>query len=431
MEKTNVLIVGSGAREHAIGWKLAQSPNIGDLFFWPGNAGTAELGKNVELEDPRMGFATQVNLLVFPVEQKIGLVVIGPDAQLAKGVSDGFLKRGLPVFGPTKTLARIEWSKVYAKELMRFLDIPTPNWGAYHSIEGVLHALRTVDVPFVMKKDGLDAGKGVRIFHDHQDGVRWAREQFAQSPDPLLIEQFVPGICEASMLALCDGRNYVLCPPALDYKRVSDASDEMTGGMGCVAPAPVISREYWERIGERVVRPVLDWFYGEDPRGFRGCLYVGLMLTAEGPLVLEYNARPGDPETQAILPILNEDLLELMSACANGKLADRSSRMLEESRRYAVCVTVADKDYPKESRSMIDLPEKMPTADGVYVFQANTRINIGRPPSSLGGRVLSVVGVDGEGTSFAKRRAYGYLDKLSLVDVHWRADIGKDIPVIR
>ncbi len=426
----NILVLGGGGREHALGWAFAQSPKAGETFFAPGNAGTMAVGQNL--------FGFTPDLLGRPHDlarilrlHGIDLAVIGPDHYLQQGWSDALLAVGCPVFGSRKAVAKIEWSKVWGKEVLKFLSIPTPDYIVCHSIEGVWAAIRAMGTPCVLKVDGLAAGKGVIICRLEKDvtwAAHWAMEQIKADKGPILVEAFVPGT-EASMIVFCDGRRFVLCPPVLDYKRRNAESDEMTGGMGCAAPAPIIDREYWERIAEQTVQPLLQHLCGVDGRGFHGGLFLNLMLTPTGPVVLECNARPGDPETQAIVSILKEDMLDLVRSCAAGRLEGRSGRLLV-SHGYAVCVVAADESYPAVAKNMPVLPKFLPSQDNVHVFHANTTFSGERGLKAKLGRILSIVGVSERDHAEAGERAYGYLRSLALQHMAWREDIGKEIPHI-
>jgi phosphoribosylamine---glycine ligase len=423
MATVDVLLIGGGGREHALAWKLRQSPHCGRLLAAPGSAGIAELaecrplcGKDVD------------EVTTLAVEEKIGLAVIGPEVALAEGLADRLRAAGMPVFGPSAAAARIETSKAYARELMTRMDVPQPEHRAFFSAaaaEAYLDELAHQGVAgVVVKASGLAAGKGA-IVCDTLDEARAAVHEimvdrvFGESGDEVLIEERLFGE-EASLLVLTDGTNIAPLLPAQDYKRALDGDKGLnTGGMGTYAPAPLVTPALYEECLERIVRPTLAGLRA-DGCPFLGCLYLGLMQTARGPKVIEFNCRFGDPETQVVLPLLDSDLLELFLAAANGELGQPDLRWKEEK---AVCVVLASGGYPGpfEKGKAIHGLDAAAAVPGALVFHAGTT-RIDAEWRTNGGRVLNVVGT---GATFAAAidTAYRAADLIHFDGVYRRSDI--------
>src|ERR687895_536774 len=363
-----VLLVGSGGREHALAWKIAQSPALTELHAAPGNPGIAALGRCHPLRADDLE-----GLLALCREQAVDLVVVGPEAPLVAGVADGLRRAGVAVFGPGASAARIEGSKSFAKEVMRAAGVPTPA------------ELEHVRAPCVIKADGLAAGKGVFVCRTEAEAQEaWKRAQALG--DRIVVEELLEGE-EVSVFAVTDGVEAVLLPPAQDFKRLRDGDEgPNTGGMGSYSPIPFLSTDDLEEVVATVHRPVLDELAGRGAP-FVGLLYAGLMLTAEGPRVLEFNSRFGDPETQAILPLLKGDLLHALAAAATGSLGASS---LEASGDAAVSVVLAAPGYPEAPEAGIPI-EGIEEAEsrGALVFHAGTAVR-GERTVSAGGRVLNV-----------------------------------------
>jgi phosphoribosylamine---glycine ligase len=417
-EPYSVLVVGSGAREHALVWALARSPSVNEIWAAPGNPGIATIAQTVDLP------ITDVAAIADWAEaHDIRLVVVGPEAPLALGLVDLLATRGVPVFGPSRAAAELEWSKAFAKDFMRRHGIPTAPYGVFSEIEAAADFIRTAGAPLVVKADGLAAGKGVLICAtqaEAEDAVRsvLVDRTFQAAGDRVVIEQFLEGE-ELSVIAVVDGERFAVMPPARDYKRLRDGDQgPNTGGMGSYAPVHDLDLDVMERVRERVLEPAVAGLRAEG-RPYRGALYAGLMLTREGPMALEFNCRFGDPETQVILPLLDLDLAELLLACAEGRLATESIVTLPD---VAVCVVLAAEGYPERPRAGdpihgIDVARQ----SGALVFHAGTGDRDGRLVTS-GGRVLSVVGTDADLTG-AAARAYAAADMIQFAGMQSRRDV--------
>jgi phosphoribosylamine--glycine ligase len=397
-----VLVVGSGGREHALAWKLTQSPRLTELHAAPGNPGMAPLGQchPVRADDAE-------GLLGLSFELGIDLVVVGPEAPLVAGIADALRSRGIAVFGPSAAAARIEGSKSFAKDVMHAAGVPTAA------------ALAVARPPCVVKADGLAAGKGVFVCHTQEelDAGLTAAAAFGNS---LVIEELLEGD-ELSLFALVDGAHVFPLAPAQDFKRLGDGDvGPNTGGMGAYSPVPDVDAALVDEIVKTVHEPVVAELAARDAP-FRGLLYAGLMLTADGPRVLEFNARFGDPETQAILPRLDGDLLTALHACAVGSLADLE---LTVAPRAAVTVVLAGGDYPASSDSGTPIDGVAEAeADGALVFHAGTALRDGRLVTN-GGRILNVVGT-AETVSDAREAVYRAVDRISFAGMRYRRDIAE------
>ncbi|MBN2578300.1 MAG: phosphoribosylamine--glycine ligase [Pirellulales bacterium] len=400
----HVMIIGSGGREHALAWKISQSPRAERIFVVPGNAGTDIEGENVALPMDDFG-----KLIAFARDQQVGLTIVGPEAPLAAGLVDAMEDAGLRVFGPRKNAAELESSKVFCKNLLRSADVPTAEYQAFSDPEEALNFLRSrEDVPVVVKADGLAAGKGVVVCSRRQQALE-AVEQIARQKifgvagDRLVIEERLDGQ-EASVLAITDGQTILTLPPAQDHKPAHDGdTGPNTGGMGAYCPAPLVTSEMLHWIEEHVLVPTVHTLK-RSRRPFRGVLYAGLMITKQGPKVLEYNVRFGDPECQPLLMRLKSDLLEVLEAVVEGRLERIGG--LEWDPRPAVCVVMASEGYPGDYvkghpiRGLEDT-ESLPD---VKVFHAGTAVRDDRVVTA-GGRVLDVTAL-GETLAQAKFNAY-------------------------
>jgi phosphoribosylamine--glycine ligase len=414
-----ILVVGSGGREHALAWKLKQSSRADRIFCAPGNAGTAEVGENVMIP------ANDLPALAhFAKENQIGLTVIGPDDPLAAGIADLFAAEGLRVFGPARSAARLESSKIFAKELMRKNKIPTARGAAFSKREAAFAFVEESRFPLVIKADGLALGKGVIIAQDAAEArvaidSMLTKRRFGDAGARLLIEECLAG-SECSLHALVDGKSYRMLATARDHKRAFDGdTGPNTGGMGAFSPANNFSTELQAQFDREVMRPLLNGL-NEDGVIFRGLLFPGLMVTGDGPRVLEFNCRFGDPETQVILPRLKSDLLELLEATIDGTL-DR--RVIEWDERAAVTVVLASGGYP--DKYDIEKPihgfELSASAKDVHVFHAGTRKKNGTVMTA-GGRVLAVTAL-GESVATARVRAYEAVSQIDFEGCHYRRDI--------
>src|SRR3989344_109748 len=384
----NILIIGGGGREHAIAWKVKQSPKCDTLYIAPGNAGTASVGENVLVD-----ITNTVAVVDFAREKKGGLVIVGPDEQLALGVVDALLNAGIPAFGPTKAAAKIEWSKAYAKEFMGRHGIPTATSATFSSFEEAVSYIQQQPMPIVIKADGLALGKGVVIAETKEEAEQtlhsyMQRHAFGTAGETVVIEEFLRG-AEVSLHAFCDGKTAKLFPVSRDHKRLGDANmGPNTGGMGTIAPLSV-SEGFLKAVEEEVITHVL---HGMAAQGtpFRGVLYPGIMVTKKGIKVLEFNVRLGDPECESYMRLLETDLVDIMLACIEGRLAEQE---VTWSKQYAVTVMLASRGYPAKSATGFPLTGLGNITDeSVVVFHAGTKIVEGTVLSA-GGRVLAVSAV--------------------------------------
>ena len=353
----NILIIGSGGREHALAWKLKQSPKIEKIFVAPGNAGTSLIGENVSLD-----IFNHQAIIDFSIQNDIGLAVIGPDDVLASGIVDSLQTAGIKVFGPTKEAAEIEWSKSFAKDLMNRLNIPTARSAEFSDIEPAKLYIKDQSYPLVIKASGLALGKGVIIADNHERAIAalndmMTRKIFGAAGETLIIEEYLRGE-EISTHAFCDGNTAAMFPTAQDHKRIfNNDKGPNTGGMGTVAPVPSVSKDILNEIERRIVTPVIQELKNMG-REYKGVLFPGIMLTEDGPKVLEFNARFGDPETQSYMRLLKTDLLDILLACAEGKL--NGLEIEWENNLSACCVVLASRGYPgdyqKGDHSIRSLP---------------------------------------------------------------------------
>ncbi len=425
----NILIVGGGGREHAIAWKVLQSPQAGKVFVAPGNGGTASHPK---LENVPIKATDIPALLEFAISKQIDLTIIGPDDPLAAGIVDAFEAAGLRVFGATQAASKLEWSKGFAKTMMRLCNVPTADFAICHNFDDGLEVVRDNPFPtegFVIKADGLALGKGVLICDDLFEAEAALEQMFSgafgAAGQTVVIEQRLSGR-EVSALCFCDGKVARMMPPARDHKRALDGDYGLnTGGMGAYAPTPDISPELLEEIRLKVVQPILE---GMAARGepFKGVLYPGIMLTENGISVLEFNARFGDPETQVLLPLLETDLLEIIDACIDGTLADLEPIWKNES---CATVVMASGGYPSEYETGFEIHGLGDVGRDVMVFHAGTKKEKREKRKeesivSSGGRVLSV-SATGKSLEAALKKAYAGVAKITFEKAHYRTDIGK------
>jgi phosphoribosylamine--glycine ligase len=407
-----VLVVGSGGREHALLWKAAQSPLVERLYAAPGNAGMEALAERVPWNGEVEALAD------WALEAGIDLTLVGPEAPLVEGIADAFWERGLKVFGPTQKAAMIEGSKAFAKGLMERYGIPTARYRTFQDPLLALEYLEEVEVPIVIKDSGLAAGKGVTVAFDlHTAKQAVANILNRAEGGEVVIEEYLEGE-EATVLALTDGKTVLPLLPSQDHKRLLDGDGgPMTGGMGAVAPYPMDGAAL-RRVEEEILWPLVRGLEAEGVV-YRGVIYAGLMLTREGPKVLEFNARFGDPEAQAVLPLLQSDLVELALKVAEGRLQGTRLSWREGA---AACVVLAAPGYPENPRKGIPLHLPEPP-EGVLVFHAGTRREGGRLVSA-GGRVLNVVGL-GKDLKEALERAYAFIPRVGFPGAVYRRDIGR------
>ena len=419
-----VLIVGGGGREHAIAWKVAKSPKVEKLYCAPGNAGIAEVAECVNI-----GVMEFDKLTAFARENQIDLTIIGPDDPLAAGAVDAFEAAGLRVFGPRKNAAILEASKAFSKDLMKKYGIPTAAYETFTSPEAALAYLETAKMPIVLKADGLALGKGVLICKDLEEAKEGVKtlmldKQFGSAGDEIVIEEFMTGR-EVSVLSFVDGKNIKIMTSAQDHKRAKDGDQGLnTGGMGTFSPSPFYTAEVDAFCKEHIYQKTVDAMRAEG-REFKGIIFFGLMLTADGPKVLEYNARFGDPETQVVLPRMKNDIVDLFEACIDGTL-DQVDLQFEDN--AAVCVVLASDGYPEyyEKGFPIHGLEHFKDADGYYVFHAGSKFDAHGQIVTNGGRVLGVTAT-GKTLKEARANAYTATEFITFDNKYMRHDIGKAI----
>ncbi|MGE4588639.1 MAG: phosphoribosylamine--glycine ligase [Acidaminococcaceae bacterium] len=414
-----ILVIGGGGREHALVWKLAQSPKVDKIFVCPGNPGMKNLAECIELPLTNLEAVAD-----FAVKESIELTVVGPEATLVAGIADVFHKRGLTIFGPTAAAAEIEGSKAFSKRLMAKYGIPTAFFKICEDIETAKAYIMEKGAPIVVKADGLAAGKGVVVAMTEAEALAAVDDmmgdlKFGGAGARVVLEEYMEGE-EASLLAFTDGDTIVPMLAAQDHKRVYDADEgPNTGGMGAYAPAPVMTDKLKEKCVELVLKPTIAAMKAEG-RKYQGCLYAGLMIKGDEIKVVEFNARFGDPETQVVLPLLASDLVEVMLACAKGCLHEVK---VEWSDKAAVCVVMASGGYPgnyEQGLPITGLKEANSLADTI-VFHAGTK-KIGDAIVTAGGRVLGVTAT-GSDIRAAKDKAYAAVKLIDFKDAHYRHDI--------
>ena len=420
-----VLIIGSGGREHAIAWKVAQSPKVDKIYCAPGNAGIAEYAECVAI-----GAMEFDKLVAFAKEKEIDLTVVGMDDPLVGGVVDAFEKEGLRVFGPRKNAAILEGSKAFSKDLMKKYNIPTAAYENFESADEALAYLREkADFPIVLKADGLALGKGVLIcntLEEAEEGVKTIMldKKFGSAGNTLVIEEFMTGR-EVSVLSFVDGKTVKTRTSAQDHKRAKDGDQGLnTGGMGTFSPSPFYTKEVDEFCEKYVYQATVDAMAAEG-REFKGIIFFGLMLTEKGPRVLEYNARFGDPEAQVVIPRLKNDIVEVFEACIDGTL-DKIDLQFEEN--AAVCVVLASDGYPVSYEKGFEIKglENFENKDGYYCFHAGSKLNEEGKIVTNGGRVLGVT-AKGATLKEARANAYAATEWIDFANKYMRHDIGKAI----
>ncbi|MGA2586622.1 MAG: phosphoribosylamine--glycine ligase [Candidatus Aminicenantales bacterium] len=418
----DVLIIGSGGREHALAWKIAQSPRVDKLYCAPGNGGTRSVAKNVAIGD-----ADIAGLADFAALEKIGLTVVGPEVPLTMGIVDEFERRGLRIYGPAGNAAELEGSKVFAKEFMRRHGIPTGQFRVIDSAEEALAALRTGEFgfPVVVKADGLAAGKGVIICKDLAEADRaiasiMIERQFGDAGSRVLIEEFLRGK-EVSFIVIADGKAALPLVTTMDHKAVLDGDEgPNTGGMGTISPSPFLTDELFDEVMKTIILPTVAGMRDEG-RTFKGTLYAGLMLTEDGPKVLEYNCRFGDPETQPQMLRLESDLVDILLAAVEGDILRSEVRWRPNA---SACVILASGGYPGpyEKGKVIEGLEAASRIPGLAVFHAGTKYENGRYLTN-GGRVLGVCASE-PSLKESVRKIYGAVAGISFEGMHYRRDIG-------
>ncbi|MGN0159723.1 MAG: phosphoribosylamine--glycine ligase [Brotaphodocola sp.] len=420
-----VLIVGSGGREHAIAWKVAQSPKVDKIYCAPGNAGISSVAECVPI-----GAMEFDKLVAFAKEKEIDLTVIGMDDPLVGGIVDEFEKAGLRVFGPRKNAAILEGSKAFSKNLMKKYNIPTAAYETFTDPEEALKYLETAKMPIVLKADGLALGKGVLICQNLEEAKAGVQElmldkKFGSAGDEIVIEEFMTGR-EVSVLSFVDGNIVKIMSSAQDHKRAKDGDQGLnTGGMGNFSPSPFYTEEVDAFCKKYIYQPTVDAMKAEG-RPFKGVIFFGLMLTPDGPKVLEYNARFGDPEAQVVLPRLENDIVEVFEACVDGTLDQMDLKF--DNDRATVCVILASDGYPVayEKGFPIEGLESFEGKDDYYVFHSGTKFNDKDQIVTNGGRVLGVTAT-GSSLKEARAKAYEATEWVKFANKYMRTDIGKAI----
>ena len=418
-----VLIVGSGGREHAIAYSVSKSPKVEKIYCAPGNAGISELAECVPI-----GAMEFDKLAQFAAEQKIDLTIVGMDDPLVGGIVDVFEEKGLRVFGPAKNAAILEGSKAFSKDLMKKYHIPTAAYENFDNAKDALSYLETAKFPIVLKADGLALGKGVLICNDLEEAKAGVQEimldkKFGSAGNTMVIEEFMTGR-EVSVLSYVDGKTIKTMTSAQDHKRAMDGDKGLnTGGMGTFSPSPFYTKEIDEYCQKHIYQPTVDAMRAEG-RPFKGIIFFGLMLTEDGPKVLEYNARFGDPEAQVVLPRMKNDIIEVMEACIDGKL-DEIDLQFEDN--AAVCVVLDSEGYPVKYEKGIPITgfENFKGKDGYYCFHAGTKLENGQIVTN-GGRVLGIT-AKGANLKEARKNAYEATEWISFANKYMRHDIGKAI----
>lgn len=421
-----VMVIGSGAREHCLIWKISKSRDVDKIYAIPGNAGISKIAECVELNIGKDGFR---DLAELAEDKKIDLTVVGPEAPLVDGVVDFFNQRDLKIFGPNQNASMLEGSKVFTKKLLQKYDIPTPSGVIFRKEEyedalTYLENISNKSFPIVVKADGLAAGKGVVIATDKSQAIEaikdcFIRGKFGSSGDKIIIEEFLKGF-EVSLLCLCDGKTVLPLALAQDYKRIYEGDrGKNTGGMGSYSPVPLVSKDIYEKILDEIIYPTYQALIKEGI-SYKGILYGGLLISDGKPYLLEYNCRFGDPETQAILPRLEDDLVTLLLDCVDGGL---NQRRINWDSQKCICVVLASKNYPESSSSgeVIKGLDMFEGQDEILIFHAGTRKENGNIVTN-GGRILSVVS---KATNFkeARTKVYSAINYINFDGMQFRRDI--------
>lgn len=415
-----ILVIGNGAREHALVWKLSQSSLVEKIFCAPGNPGIMQFAHCVDIS-----IENSQGLLEFAQTEKVDLTVPGPEAPLVAGIVDAFDAQGLTIFGPTQQAAALEGSKAFAKFIMEKYGIPTAKWAVFQSYDEANDFAGNVDFPCVIKADGLAAGKGAIIVHDIDEAKEALRQimlerAFGEAGNKVVIEEFMRGE-EASIFAISDGEDYILLPASQDHKAIFDGDKgQNTGGMGAYAPAPLVTDGLMEEIRQQIIMPTIQGM-AKEGTPFRGVLYAGLMITKSGPKVVEFNCRFGDPEAQVVLPLIKSDFADVMYKAATRSLKSYDLRL---NRKWAVCVVMASGGYPgayETGKKIIGLDYDF--GDDAIVFHAGTKNAKDGQVVTAGGRVLSATAYS-DSFQTARQNAYNMIKKITFDGAYYRKDIG-------
>lgn len=413
-----VCVIGSGGREYALAWRLSISPSVTKVYAIPGSAAMSDCAELVGID-----WEQSDHLIHFLKDNQVDLVVVGPEAPLVAGLADVLNKAGIPVFGPSKAAAQLEGSKVFAKDLMKKYNIPTAAYGVFHKVDEAKDFIAQTGAPIVVKADGLAAGKGVVVAMTTEEANAAVEDmlsgnRFGDAGSTVVIEEFMEGE-EASLLAFVDGKTVVPMIASQDHKRIFDGDKgPNTGGMGTYAPAPVLTDALRDEAMKTILEPMVEAMQKEG-MPYVGCLYAGLMITLQGPKVVEFNARFGDPETQVVLPLLDSDLGQIMMACATGTLTTDMVKWKDSS---AACVILASKGYPETASKGDIIYGDIKQYDTTIVFHSGTKL-VGDEYVTNGGRVLGVVGL-GKDLRTALDRAYGRIEHIDFEGMQYRTDIG-------
>lgn len=423
----NILIIGSGGREHAIAWKVKQSPLCTNLFVSPGNAGTAAIAKNLPVKALDFEGIKKISLA-----ENIDFVIVGPDDPLALGIIDFFkndpLLNDILILGPTASAARMESSKDFAKEFMQRHDIPTAAYHTFNSAQkdDAFAYIKAHSLPVVIKADGLAAGKGVAVCSNHEEALAfvseiWGEQKFGKAGDKIVVEAFLDGI-ELSVFVLTDGKKYVLLPEAKDYKRIGEGdTGANTGGMGSISPVPFANDTFMKKVTDRIIDPTIAGLQ-KDNIPFEGFIFFGLIDVKGDPFVIEYNARMGDPETQVVFPRIKSDIVEQMLQVAKGNLVDTNIEISKESAAAVIAVSGGYPDAYENDKIITGLNE----INGSLVFHAGTKQNENGDLLTAGGRVLSITSM-ADNLKDALEKSYENIGKVKFEKMDYRRDIGKDV----